>query len=63
MNCEKCKDRDKCVFYQQWLNTRDCCCPLKLTKNDDLGDPSSIGYKTFIGEMPSCCDDRASMKR
>jgi len=27
MNCEKCKDQDECSIYQEWLNTRDCCCP------------------------------------
>ena len=50
MNCEKCKDRDECVFYQRWLNTRDYCCPYvtKKTKDsikvgDDLNHPSSTG--------------------
>ena len=32
MNCRKCKDQDECDIYQNWLNTRDCCCP-KIKEN------------------------------
>ena len=27
MKCEECKDQEECSYYQEWLNTRDCCCP------------------------------------
>jgi len=27
MKCENCKDQEECDIYQDWLNTRDCCCP------------------------------------
>jgi len=27
MDCEKCKEQDDCTIYQEWLNTRDVCCP------------------------------------
>lgn len=36
MKCEECKESIDCVIYQNWLNTRDCSCP--LTKDTPISD-------------------------
>jgi len=48
MNCEKCKDQDECDIYQDWLNTRDCCCPIRQELRKEEEKCNNCGYKTTI---------------
>lgn len=52
MNCEKCKEQDDCDIYQEWLNTRDSCCPFgdyqKSLKDKEMMKKIKMKYVGFL---------------
>jgi len=33
--CKDCYKQDECDIYQDWLNTRDCCCPFQIEERKE----------------------------
>ena len=44
MTCEDCKEQDDCEIYQDWLNTRDCCCPYAIKEREEYYKKRELGF-------------------